>query len=44
MRHGSYTLTLPSNKEYSVPQVRVLMREIERGLGRKISLEEWDAL
>jgi predicted RNA binding protein YcfA (HicA-like mRNA interferase family) len=44
MRHGSYTLTLPSNKEYSAPQVKMLLKEIERGLRRKISLEEWQVL
>jgi len=42
MRHGSYTLTIPSNKEYSVPQVRMLLNEIEKGIRKKISLEEWE--
>jgi predicted RNA binding protein YcfA (HicA-like mRNA interferase family) len=44
MRHGRYTLTLPNNYEYSVPQVKMLLKEMERGLRRKISMEEWQAL
>jgi len=42
MRYGTYTLTLPSNKEYSVPQVKMLLKEIERGISEKISLEKWE--
>lgn len=41
MRHGSYTLTLPGNPEYSVPQLRVLLREIESGTGIKVTPDEW---
>ena len=44
MRYGTYTLTLPSNKEYSVPQIKMLINEIERGINKKISLEEWEGL
>ena len=44
MRHGTYTLTLPSNKEYSVPQIKMLLNEIEHGINRKISLKEWENL
>ena len=44
MRYGTYTLTLPSNKEYSVPQVRMLLNEIQRGIGKKIALEECENL
>ena len=44
MRHGTYTLTLPSNKEYSVPQIKMLLNEIENGINRKISLKEWENL
>jgi hypothetical protein len=44
MRYGTYTLTLPSNKEYFVPQIKMLLSEIERGISRKISLEEWENL
>ena len=44
MRHGTYTLTLPSNKEYSVPQIKMLLNEIEHGINREISLKEWENL
>jgi len=44
MRYGTYTLTLPSNKEYSVPQIKMLLNEIERGINKKISLQQWDEL
>jgi hypothetical protein len=44
MRYGTYTLTLPSNKEYSVPQVKMLLNEIEHGIGKKISIKEWENL
>jgi hypothetical protein len=44
MRYGPFTLTLPSNDEYSVPQLKMLLKEIEPILGRKISLSEWDRL
>ena len=44
MRYGTYTLTLPGNKEYSVPQIKMLLKEIERGINKKISPEEWENL
>ena len=44
MRHGTYTLTLPSNKEYSVPQIKMLLNEIEHVVGKKISIKEWENL
>jgi hypothetical protein len=36
--------TIPTNSEYSVPQVRMLLRQVEAILGRKISVEHWDSL
>jgi hypothetical protein len=44
MRYGSYTLTLPSNKEYSVDQIKTLLREVQSGTKKKVSVEEWEAL
>ncbi len=44
MRYGTYTLTLPGNKEYSVPQIKMLLNEIENGIRKKISIEEWEKL
>lgn len=44
MRYGTYTLTLPSNKEYSVLQIKMLLNEIERGISKKISRQQWENL
>jgi len=44
MRYRTYTLTLPSNKEYSIPQIKMLLNEIERGISKKISLQQWENL
>ena len=44
MRYGTYTFTLPNNKEYSVPQVKILLNEIENGIREKILLDEWEKL
>jgi len=37
-------LAIPSNEEYSVPQLRMMLREAGFILGRDISLEEWERL
>jgi len=44
MRHGTFTLTLPSNTEYSVPQIMMLLKEIEIGIKEEIFLEDWQKL
>jgi hypothetical protein len=36
--------TIPGNSEYSVPQIRMLLQQVESILGRLISLDEWNAL
>jgi hypothetical protein len=41
---GPHRQTVPSNSDYSVPQLKMLLRQVETMLGRKISTEEWDAL
>jgi hypothetical protein len=38
---GNNRLTLFSNSEYSVNQVRLLLREATVQIGRKIELDEW---
>jgi hypothetical protein len=35
-------MTIPSNDEYSVPQLKMMLKEVELIISRKISLEEWD--
>ena len=37
-------LAIPSNAEYSVPQLRMLLREVSNILGREIALDEWHRL
>ncbi len=44
MRHGNYTLTIPNNPEYSVPQLKRMVHEIEKIIGRTITIEEWEEL
>jgi len=44
MRHGTFTLTLPNNTEYSVHQIKMLLKEIETGIKKKISLEDWQKI
>ena len=39
-----HRLALPSNTEYSVPQLRMMLREAEIILGRQIPLAVWDRL
>ena len=36
--------TIPSNSQYSVPQLRLLLRQVETIIGRPITLAEWDSL
>ena len=38
--HGN-RLAIPSNTEYSVPQLRMMIWEVESIIGRTISLAEW---
>ena len=44
MVFGTDRLSIPSNAEYSVPQLRVLVREVESIIGRSIPLDEWHDL
>lgn len=37
-------LAIPSNPEYSVSQLRVMVREVEAIIGREITAEEWNHL
>ena len=44
MIHGQYRLTVPSNSEYSVPQLRMMLREVEAIIGRPVTVDEWNKL
>ncbi len=41
---GQKRLAIPSKAEYSVPQLRMMIREVETILARDITLEEWSSL
>ena len=44
MRRGSHKQVIPRNDEYSVPQLRKLIGQVEMKLERRISAEEWNRL
>jgi len=44
MVYHTHRLSIPSYEEYSVPQLRVLIAEIETILHRSIPLGEWESL
>jgi len=37
-------LAIPSNAEYSVPQLRAMLREVAEIIGYEITAEEWNRL
>ncbi len=44
MVYKQHRLAIPSNAEYSVPQLRMMIREIEEIMGREITADEWNEL
>jgi len=44
MLYGQNRLTIPSNAEYSVPQLKMMLREVEAILERNVSIDEWNSL
>jgi predicted RNA binding protein YcfA (HicA-like mRNA interferase family) len=44
MVYQQHRLTIPSNAEYSVPQLRLMLREVEAIIGRQITADEWERL
>lgn len=44
MTYEQHRLTIPSNVEYSVPQLRMMLDEVTQIVGRVISLDEWNQL
>jgi predicted RNA binding protein YcfA (HicA-like mRNA interferase family) len=44
LTHGHHRLAVPSNEEYSVSQLRMMLREVEQILGRKIQAEDWNEI
>jgi len=44
MMYKQYRLTIPSNSEYSVPQLKMMLQEIKSILGIEISIDNWNEL
>lgn len=44
MRFANHRQTIPSNKEFSVAQVRMLVRQVGTILERTVSEGEWESL
>ena len=44
MVYGQQRLAIPSNTEYSVPQLRMMIREIEKILKHEIKIDKWNKL
>ena len=44
MVYKFYRMSIPSNSEYSVPQLRMMLNEVESIVDRPISAGEWNSL
>ena len=44
MVYGQHRLAIPSNAEYSVPQLRMMIREVEDIIDHQITADEWSRL
>jgi len=44
MIYERHRLAIPSNAEYSVPQLRMMVREVEEILGCEITPDMWNKL
>ena len=44
MIYEQYRLAIPSNKEYSIPQLKMMIQEIEMITGERIPQEFWNEL
>ena len=44
MVYQHHRLSIPSNAEYSVPQLKMMLQEVESLLERSISIDDWNAL
>ncbi len=42
--YQEHRLAIPSKEEFSVPQLRMMLREAAILIGREITLEEWEGL
>jgi hypothetical protein len=44
MVYGQHRLAIPSNAEFSVPQLRMMLHETAEIIGREITADEWNSL
>ncbi len=44
MLYEKHCLTIPSYFEYSVPQLQIMIKEVENILGRGITVDDWNQL
>lgn len=44
MVYKQQRMAIPSNNEYSIPQLRMMIREVENIIGREIIADEWNRL
>ena len=44
MVYEGHRMSVPSNAEYSVPQLRLMLKEVQDIIGRLVSADEWNRL
>lgn len=44
MVYGQHRMAMPTNDEYSVPQLRMMIREVEGIIAGEITVERWNGL
>lgn len=44
MVYGFHRLSIPSNTEYSVPQLRMMLKEVGAIVGYSLTVDEWNNL
>ncbi len=44
MVYEHHRLAIPTNSEYSIPQLRMMIQEVENIIGRNINVKEWSCL
>lgn len=44
MVYENHRLAIPSNSEYSIPQLRTMLNEIEAILDRSVTADQWNSL
>ncbi len=44
MVYGQHRMAIPTSDEYSVPQLRMMIREVEGIIAGEITVERWNEL